>query len=35
MIPDIVQLLWKAKAERRLISASHNANFCVMAAPNW
>lgn len=29
MISDIVSLIWKAKAERQLIFASHNANFVV------
>jgi chromosome segregation protein len=29
MISDIVQLIWKAKTERQLIFASHNANFVV------
>ena len=29
MISDIVQLIWKAKTERQLLFASHNANFVV------
>jgi type III restriction enzyme len=29
MSPDIVQQIWKAKSQRQLIFASHNANFVV------